>query len=174
MTAITPPSASAPERRLDDAGAERLDDVPASLPATSWNADDIPEAWLPHLAWALSVDDWNPDWDLATRRAAVRGAIDAHRRKGTPAGVKGVLERMGAVYDYEENTNGPFTASVTIHNQGTLQISDALSVRQLIDAHKRASVHIDLTLQSSLFGDLPVAAGLGVAVMAEFSVDAPA
>ena len=174
MSTIAPTPASLPERRLDAAGAERLGRVPAALPAGAWDADQVPAEYLPHLAWALSLDEWNPGWTEATKRAAIRGAIAAHRLKGTAAGVKGVLDRMGAVYDYEERPGGvAFTAAVTVFNQGSLRISDATSLRQLVDAHKRASVHITLTLLSELMGQVPLAAGLGSVALADMtSLDA--
>ncbi len=157
-----------PERRLDAAADERLSRVPASLPASAWDADRVPEAYLPHLAWALSVDEWDPAWSVPAKRAAIRGAVAAHRLKGTAAGVKGMLDRLGALYDYTERPAGdPFTVKITVRNQGSLRISDATSVAQLIERHKRASVTVDLALLSELEGEISLAAGLGGAVLAE-------
>ena len=173
MTAITPPSAGTAEERLDAAADERLSRIPATIPSTAWSPDDIPEEYLAVLAWAHSLDEWNPAWDARTRRDAINGAVEAHRLKGTPAGVMGVLDRIGAEYDYVERPAGdPFTATVTIHNQGSLRISDAATVRGLINTYKRQSVEMTLILQSGLRGEFPVAGGLGAVVIAPFELDA--
>ena len=79
MTAITPPSAGTAEERLDAAADERLSRVPATIPATAWSADDIPEEYLAVLAWAHSLDEWNPDWE---RRDPAPG--DPRRRRCAP------------------------------------------------------------------------------------------
>ena len=54
-----------------------------------------PEAFLPFLAWHLSVDDWSNDWSLPTRRAIVRRAVEVHRTRGTLASVKAALLAAG-------------------------------------------------------------------------------
>lgn len=173
MTAITPRAAGSDETRLDATAAERLEAVPASLPAGAWDPDAIAEAYLPVLAWALSLDEWNPDWDVQTKRDAIRGAVAAHRLKGTAAGVKGVLDRIGAVYDYAERPGGnPFTANITIFNSGSLEKSDAVSLEQLINAHKRGTVQITTTLEAGLRGEIPIGGGLGSLVAARFELDA--
>ena len=175
MTTIAPPPASLPEQRLDAGAAERFGRVPVSLPGTAWDADLIPAPHLATLAWALSLDEWNPAWDDMTKRRAIRDAIDAHKLKGTAAGVKGVLDRIGAQYDYiERPTGAPFTASVIVRNSGTLQISDAVTVEQLVVAHKRESVHMVVTFEAGLRGEVLVAGGIGAALIATFTLDARA
>ena len=173
MTAITPRPASTTEERLDAAADERLARVPVALPVTAWDADNIPEEYLPVLAWAHSLDEWNPAWDAQTRRDAINGATAAHRLKGTPAGVKGVLDRIGAEYIYSERINGAaFTATAEILNSGSLRISDAASLESLINAHKRGTVHMTIILQSGVRGEIPIAGGLGAAVIARLDLDA--
>jgi len=49
---------------------------------------------LPWLAWALSVDSWDPEWADATKRAAVANSIAEHRIKGTRASVEAVMARF--------------------------------------------------------------------------------
>lgn len=174
MTAITPPPAGSAEARLDAAAAMRLDTAPAALAGAAWDPDTIAEAYLPVLAWAHSLDEWNPNWDAQTQRDAIRGAVAAHRLKGTAAGVTGVLDRIGAEYDYTERPGGaPFTAAVVVRNSGSLRISDATSVRQLVDAYKRGTVHITLSFESGLAGAVPVAGGIGSVVVADFTLEVP-
>ena len=173
MSAITPPPAGSAEKRLDAATDERLGTFDASLPETAWDPDNIPEEYLAVLAWAHSLDEWNPAWDAQTRRDAIRGAVAAHARKGTPAGVKGVLDRVGADYTYAERINGNAgTAAVVILNSGSLRISDAISIESLINAHKRGTVHMTVTLQSGVRGEMPIAGGVGAVVIARLDLDA--
>ena len=150
MTAITPSPAGSAEERLDAAASERLDAVPADLGGAMWDPAAIAEAYLPILAWAHSLDEWNPGWDAQTQRAAIRSAVSAHRLKGTAAGVRGVLDRIGAVYDYTERPSGPFTASVQVYNSEVVSLSDATTLRQVMDAHKRGTVHMHLGFGASL------------------------
>ena len=60
-----------------------------------WNPDTCPPHLLPWLAWALSVDDWDPLWSEATQRAVIKASIGVHRRKGTRAGVSAALSAAG-------------------------------------------------------------------------------
>ena len=171
MTAITPPQAGSSEERLDAAAAERLDALPAALPARAWDPHGVDAAFLPVLAWAHSIDEWNPAWDAQARRDAIAGAVAAHRRKGTAAGVKGVLDRIGAIYDYTERPGGdPFTAKATIRNPGELRKSDVVTVQQLVDNHKRGTVHMTIEFGTGFGLQAPVAGGLGAAAVAEFEL----
>ncbi|WP_316207392.1 phage tail protein I [Bradyrhizobium sp. SZCCHNR3118] len=48
-----------------------------------WNPWTCPENLLPYLAWTLSVDIWDPSWELTKRRSVVANAIKHHQIKGT-------------------------------------------------------------------------------------------
>jgi phage tail P2-like protein len=50
---------------------------------------------LPYLAWALSVDRWDKDWPAERKIAAIQKSYWLHRRKGTRAAVRRVVEDMG-------------------------------------------------------------------------------
>ena len=93
MSDLLPPNSTATERAISRSLA-RIGEIPAPA-GQMWDPDRIPAAWLPWLAWAASVDDWNPDWPEAARRAAVAGSADWHRRKGTLASVLAVLAQAG-------------------------------------------------------------------------------
>ncbi len=166
MTTLAPPGASETERRLDAAAAARLAAVPAQLPQTAWEVDQIPATWLPILAWALSVDLWDPAWRDDQKRTVIRETVELHREKGTVAGLRRVLDAIGAVYDYAEPADAPFTATITIHNTAALLLDDFADVRVQLERVKRASVH--LTLQVSAGFCVPVwgAAGLRAVVVA--------
>lgn len=93
MTSLLPPNATKTELAIEAATA-RAGDLPTPL-RDLWDPDTCPEALLPFLAWALSVDQWDPSWPVAQKREAIRASVSAHRIKGTPAAVRRALDRAG-------------------------------------------------------------------------------
>ena len=163
--ALAPDTATLVERRVDGAAQVRQDGVPASLPASAWCVEDLPESWLPVLAWALSVDQWDPSWPVSRRRAAIQAAVAQHREKGTPAGVKRALDFVGAIYDYAEGPD-PFTCTITVHNLAVLSVEGLTSLRAQIERVKRASVHCTIQAPGSgVMADAAMAAGVGAVLV---------
>lgn len=159
---LAPDTATAAERCLDDAARQRVGLVPAGY--GPWCVDDLPDAWLPVLAWALSIDLWSPAWTAAERRVAIRDAVGLHRLKGTPAGVKRALDFVGAIYDYAEPA--AFRCRITIHNLAALSLADLTAARVYIARIKRASVVCDIVTPGAGLPRLNarVAAGVGAHV----------
>ena len=89
---LLPPNATAVERAIEAVAAERIDAVPAPQ-RSLWNPDTCPLPLLPFLAWALSIDDWDPSWPEAVKRQQVRQAIPDHRHKGSAAVVRAAIAR---------------------------------------------------------------------------------
>ena len=91
-TSILPRHSTLVEQALEDALRSRADvgDLP-----NLWNPNTCPARFLPWLAWALSVDDWDDAWPESRKRAVIAASVDVHRRKGTPAGVRAALKAMG-------------------------------------------------------------------------------
>jgi phage tail P2-like protein len=90
---LLPPNATAQEVATDLATA-RIADVPVPLD-TLWNPLTCPEAVLPWLAWALSIDEWDAGWPEDRRRETIAQALFVHRRKGTLAAVRTALITAG-------------------------------------------------------------------------------
>ncbi len=88
------PANSTPAERAFSLATDRLSqiDAPADL---TWDPDRIPAAFLPWLAWALSVDHWEPDWSEAKMREVVGTAVARHRIKGTRLSVEQALAEIG-------------------------------------------------------------------------------
>lgn len=97
---LLPPNASRLERALET-GTAQLGDVDAPI-ARLWDPATMPLADLPFLAWALSVDTWDPDWSEAMKRDAVADSITLHRLKGTPASVEAILARFDDLLELVE------------------------------------------------------------------------
>ena len=102
---LLPPNATAPERSMSLA-VNRAVAVPIK---TLWSPETCPEAILPWLAWALSVDDWDASWTLEKKRAAVAESIEVHRHKGTIGALRRALERLGYEVEIDEKTGEAYT-----------------------------------------------------------------
>ena len=167
MSVVPTPALLELERRLDAAAAERLDSVTADLPARIWDADRAPAGYLPLLAWALSADGWWTEAQEIDLRLSVRGAVQAHRAKGTSAGVTGYLDTFGVPYLYEERPAGaPFTASISLEGgAGT-----PANIQGSVDRIKRASVHITWRRTGATTAPLRVATGADAATVATLSL----
>ena len=158
---LLPANATAFERALEAALAQDVEMPIRKL----WSAADCPPALLPYLAWALGVEEWDPDWPAAVKRAAVANAFAIHREKGTLAGLKRVLSTAGAEYEYVERPAGvAMTAKLSILNSNAVYLPD---ITRAIGRVKRASLELDIELLSAAAGEIPIAGGLGAATVVE-------
>lgn len=90
---LLPKNSTALERGLADAGSVR--DLDPDVIRTLWNADTCPPEFLPYLAWSLSVDFWELADSEEAQRELIRGAIQWHRKRGTPWAIKQALAAFG-------------------------------------------------------------------------------
>ncbi len=90
---ILPPNATKLQKDLENVIALRLGKI--NIP-NRWlmNPDKCPEYLLPWLAWAVSVDSWNNNWALETRRSVIKASIEIHKRKGTVGALKKALNSL--------------------------------------------------------------------------------
>lgn len=107
---ILPPHSGPAERALAGALPPAFD-IPVEI-RTVWRPGVAPEAFLPWLAWALSVDDWDATWPLSRKRVVVGAAVALHRIKGTRESVRLALEAMG------------YPAAVIVENPDLPRIGD--------------------------------------------------
>ncbi len=94
MSSLLPPSAT-PALRHVEAATARLADVDAGALRRLWDPDACPVTLLPWLAWALSVDEWDPSWPEDRKREVIRSAFAVHRVKGTLAAIRQALTAAG-------------------------------------------------------------------------------
>jgi len=88
---LLPPNATDGEAALEQVSALRLTTSADAL----WDPARCPAALLPWLAWALSVDVWDPGWTEAVKREVIRSSVEYHRRKGTRAAVEAAIAAAG-------------------------------------------------------------------------------
>ena len=114
-----------------------------------WDADNCPAEYLPYLAFARSVDEWNDAWSIETQRSVIRNSIWVHQRKGTLGAVKRALSAMN--YDtivvewFEQRPPGhPGTFSIEANPRNGIITDSERQIRAVVDAVKRLSAHYDI------------------------------
>ena len=121
MNSLLPPGSSQLERRAAEACAGISD---LSVPLRDlWNPARCPVKFLPYLAWAFSVDRWDEKWTAAEKRKAVTDAFYIHRRKGTVAAIRRVIEAMGYSMSIAEwwevaDPRGTFRLTIDVNDVG--------------------------------------------------------
>ena len=98
---LLPFNTSELEQTLEQVQARRVNAIPLPIP-TLWHSETCPEPLLPWLAWALSVENWDSDWDVEIKRAVIATSVANHRQKGTLASIRRVLEAIRVRFELEE------------------------------------------------------------------------
>lgn len=93
QVSLLPPNATPVERAIE-ALSKRIEDIPSPL-RDLVNPETCPDRFLPWLAYTLSVDSWNPAWSDRVKRNIIAGSMDLHRRKGSAASVRAVVQAFG-------------------------------------------------------------------------------
>ncbi|HHL7221279.1 TPA: phage tail protein I, partial [Klebsiella pneumoniae] len=160
---LLPPSASAWMRGAEAATA-KLSGITVAI-RTLWTPTACPVDLLPYLAWALSVDRWDKNWPAEKKIASIQQSYWLHRRKGTRAAVRRVIEDMGFSATFAEwfdvgDEPGTFRLEVDVNEVGlTPKTLDELN--RLIGDAKPVSRHLaQMTIATSSRG----AAWTGIAV----------
>lgn len=93
MADLLPPNSTALERDLAATIAGRL---PLDAPvATLWDPHACPVAFLPWLAWAVGVEEWDENWEEATKRDVIAATPRIRRHRGTVWAVREALRAAG-------------------------------------------------------------------------------
>ncbi|RCV89720.1 phage tail protein I [Billgrantia montanilacus] len=154
---LLPPNGTPLERAAAEALAE-IQRVPVLL-RQLWNPYTCPAPLLPYLAWAFSVDRWDPAWSTAAKREVIATSFFVHRKKGTIAALRRVVEPLGYLLEVTEwwqqdpmASPGTFALRIGVLDTG---ITEAmfLELERLIDDAKPLTRHItglDITLSSDL------------------------
>lgn len=144
MNSLLPPGSSQLERRVAEACAS-ISDLNVPL-RDLWNPARCPVKFLPYLAWAFSVDRWDEKWTAAEKRKAVTDAFYIHRRKGTVAAIRRVIEAMGFSMSIAEwwevaDPRGTFRLTIDVNDVG---ITDEIvrELERLIGDARPVSRHI--------------------------------
>jgi phage tail P2-like protein len=98
MTSLLPINSTPLERALEAVNAGDT----AILLRTLYNPTTCPVHLLPQLAWAWSVDRWDPRWSEAVKRNAIGASFFIHERKGTIGALRRVVEPLGYLIEVVE------------------------------------------------------------------------
>ncbi|HFE2971607.1 MULTISPECIES: phage tail protein I [Klebsiella] len=154
---LLPPS-SGGWLRYTEAGTARLSAITVAL-RMLWTPTACPVDLLPYLAWALSVDRWDKDWPAERKIAAIQKSYWLHRRKGTRAAVRRVIEDMGFSATFVEwfevgDEPGTFRLEVDINEVGLTQ-KTLSELNRLINDAKPVSRHpSQLNIAAKVKGDI--------------------
>ncbi|CAI0965216.1 phage tail protein I [Serratia entomophila] len=158
---LLPPSAGAWMRHTETVTA-RLSAITVAL-RTLWTPTACPVELLPYLAWALSVDRWDKNWPAEKKITAIQQSYWLHRRKGTRAAVRRVIEDMGFAASFTEwfdtgDRPGTFRLEVDVNDVGIT--SKTLSeLERLIGDAKPVSRHLaELNIVVRTSGNIFIAA----------------
>jgi phage tail P2-like protein len=171
MNDLLPISATSQERAISLA-VERAATVPTPI-RDLWRADECPVVLLPWLAWALSVDTWDPNWTETIKRSVVRTSISTHRQKGTSGAVRGALASLGAdlqlVEWFEKSPTGtPHTFTIYIVNpNATIAMQDAMA--KAVDRNKPLRSHYDIIFGTTGSGEVNIVGVLRPAIFARLN-----
>lgn len=87
---------------------------------TTWNRiDELPEASLDELAWALAIEWWDPDAPVEAKRTLIRQSDLVHAKKGTCEAVEAVIRAYfgdGRVEEWPEYGGAPHHYRVVTAN----------------------------------------------------------
>jgi len=144
MNSLLPSGSSPLERRAAQACAG-ISDLNTPL-RDLWNPDRCPVKFLPYLAWAFSVDRWDEKWTPAEKRKAVKDAFYIHRRKGTIAAIRRVIEAMGYSMSIAEwwqvaDPRGTFRLTIDVNDIGITE-EIVRELERLIGDARPVSRHI--------------------------------
>ena len=162
-SSLLPPS-SRDWLRYTEAGTARLSEITVAL-RTLWTPTACPVDLLPYLAWALSVDRWDKDWPAERKIAAIQRSYWLHRRKGTRAAVRRVVEDMGFLATFAEwfevgDEPGTFRLEVDINDVG-LTAKTLAELNRLINDARPVSRHpAQLNIAAKVRGDILVGSTL--------------
>ena len=178
---LLPSNATAAERALADVEGVSLLPMPAEVIATLWDPATCPAHLLPYLAWALSVDVWNPAWSEVTKRAVIASSPAVHRRKGTRAAVEDAVAALGLQARFSEwwevtpnRRRGTFQVMVLAHDapeRGPVVTAELQrDVVAMVRAAKPKSRVAEVGVGVAMAGDLGcAAAAAAVAIHVPFT-----
>ena len=120
-----------------------------------------PVELLPWLAIQRSVDRWDPAWSETIKRKVVGDAIEVHKRKGTVAALRQVVEPFADLIDITEwhqlepmGEPGTFSMSLALFESG-LSEQGLAELERIIGDTKPISRHlVGLSITYSPTGEL--------------------
>ena len=165
MSDLLPANATAAERSVSLA-VERAAGMPVPV-RDVWNPDTCPANLLAWLAWAWSVDVWDPTWTDLQKRQAIKASLDVHRYKGTIGAVREALAALQFDVRVQEWFNqipegSAYTFRILLEaNQIGIDQSSIQQLFSVIERTKNLRSHLDRVDLSVVTAAGPYVAAVG-------------
>ena len=126
-----------------------------------WNPGKCPEHLLSHLAWALSVDVWDNNWDVDVKREVLKNAYEVHSVKGTIGALRTALKPVKYQCEIVEwfqkpqsSSPKPYTFDIKVIATNGQNFSERnyLNIIRIINAAKNARSHFNLKISNEIRG----------------------
>ncbi|MEX0738170.1 MAG: phage tail protein I [Pseudohongiella sp.] len=160
---LLPNNATPLERSAAEALAE-IQRVPIPM-RTLWNPHTCPAKLLPYLAWAFSVDRWDPDWTEADKRDVIASSFYVHKKKGTISALRRVVEPFGFVLKVDEwwqmeptGEPGTFAMDISVLEEGISEQTYEEMERLIADAKPVSRHLVGLAIKLSISGNVHIGA----------------
>jgi len=125
------------------------------------NIDNLPEAVVDELAWALHIEFYDNAADLATKREAVKAALIIHQTKGTPYAVEKLISvffGFGVLQEWFDYGGVPGYFKITIDNPDVLTTKYDQFIAALETVKRKSSKLESINFAGSFqFGDAATA-----------------
>jgi phage tail P2-like protein len=163
MSDLLPPNSTSQERDLVAATA-RAGEVENPI-RDLWSPASCPAPALPWLAWALSVDSWDPAWTEAEQRETIARAIALQRLKGTAGAVRAGLAILGIdalvlEWQQQETPGTPFTYRLLLRAGANAASLEAINAAiAIVDRLKSLRSHLELVEVTAAVEGGPQVAG---------------
>lgn len=171
---LLPHNATPQERALEQVACLRL--APQLPLQILWDPDRCPEEFLPWLAYAFSVDVWNPHWPEEIKREVIKNSFEIHRGKGTRKAVVAALSAIGFNVDLSEwfeYGGEPHTFRLDAYSADIVAAGHELNqglfdgVSSLVEYTKPARSHFTLRLGQSFHASAKTRFGVRGRVLVE-------
>lgn len=152
------PSSASAWMRCAEAATAKLSGITVAI-RTLWTPTACPVDLLPYLAWALSVDWWDKNWPAEKKIASIQQSYWIHRRKGTRAAVRRVIEDMGFSATFAEwfdvgDEPGTFRLEIDLNDIGITEPM-IYELERIIGDAKPVSRHIsNLIISTASKGEI--------------------
>ena len=153
MKTLLPPNSTQLERNLAEVNKTAFDIQSIRIIK---DIDNVPEQFLPFIAWQKSVDYWDDNWQSSLKRDVIKKSKAQHKIKGTAAAIKRALEPFGYEVKLIEwfkatpnLTPGTFNLELDLIGK-SLNAEVYYEVRRLVSDAKSASRHlVNLSITSN-------------------------
>jgi phage tail P2-like protein len=153
---LLPPSATPFVQAMERAAGCRISAIPTPM-RSMWNPNTCPDNVLPWLAWAFDVDQWDPTWSDAQKRAVINAAYSVAAHKGTIGAVQNALNALGVgitIIEWFNDTpvGEPYTFRIVV--QPNADVSEELLQQALTLVGATKNLRSQLTGLTEIISDI--------------------